>query len=76
MFHFRFGFNCFRFYQSLRGCKNANCPFKHVAPADAQVITKITPTDEASEEAAKILEKYSSTKKAETKGVDVEVRRK
>lgn len=59
------------FFQSLRGCKNANCHFKHINPVHPTVSTSPAKIEEAS----KILDKYSAVKKAEIRGSDVEIRR-
>jgi hypothetical protein len=64
-----------KFFQSLRGCKNPDCPFRHVSDV---VLPKVSIPASGAEEgvASKILEKYSSVRKAEEKGADVEVRKR
>jgi hypothetical protein len=59
------------FFQSLRGCKNPNCHFKHINPANLPI--KASPASAI--EASNILERYSSVKKAESRGSEVEFRR-
>lgn len=51
-----------KFFQSLRGCKNAKCPFAHIKEALPVVVP-------GGVGASKILDKYSSVKLAESKGV-------
>ena len=52
-----------KFFQGLRGCKNASCPFRHVPNAVVPVVVKSTDASKT------ILDKYSSVKVAESKGV-------
>ena len=51
-----------KFFQGLRGCKNTSCPFAHVK--EEIVLQTAIPSG-----ATKILDKYSSVKIAESKGV-------
>ena len=57
---------------SLRGCKNPSCPFKHIR-SEIEVLNR---SDLDSGTASKILEKYSSSKKAEEKGLDFDIRQR
>ena len=58
-----------RFFQSLRGCKNASCPFQHVK----EDVT-VAPGAVGLGQASKILDKYSSVKLAESRGADLHTR--
>lgn len=60
-----------RFFQSLRGCKNPNCHFEHINPANLSM--KASPATAI--KASNILDRYSSVKKAESRGSEVELRR-
>jgi hypothetical protein len=64
-----------RFFQSLRGCKNPKCEFSHVRDTTGSVDASLRNVSD-SVAGSRILEKYSSVKKAEAAGSEIHVRKK
>ena len=72
--HMRYAFVAtpFRFDQTLRGCNNAACPFRH----EERMPARASASPASSADATNILGKYSAVRIAESKGVEAEVRKK
>ena len=64
-----------KFHGTLRGCKNSACPFRHVD--ESPVVKRVSAVSSATEnEAAKMLERYSSVRIAEAKGQEASIRQR